>query len=200
MSRAIAPALLTAVALGLAAAGEAKPVETLRYSYYTVSGDTAEAIYRAMLRRGPRVKGAKAYASTSAVTTRESKLQQGSACRIVDYRLRLDFVMKLPRIKNETVLPPDDQRLWKRFSVFLKEHEDTHRRIWLDCAADLERKVRMISAKSCKDVDRKAAQLWDRVSAACDRKHAAFDAAEQRRLMSHPFMKRVYQRAVETPD
>lgn len=192
--------LAMALAGTLSVPGTAKPVETLRYTYYTVSGDTAAEIYRAMLNRGPDVNGAKAYAATSATTTQQGKLLQEKSCSIVEYRLKLDFVVKLPRIRNEKVLPPADRRLWRQFSAFLKEHEDTHRRIWTACATDLEQRVKAIVAKSCKDVDRKAAQLWDRMRAACDRKHTAFDAAEQKRLLAHPFIKRVYRRAAGIPD
>ena len=42
----------------------AKPVQSTRYTFYSVGGDTAEDVYSAMLRKGPRVNGAKAYAAT----------------------------------------------------------------------------------------------------------------------------------------
>jgi predicted secreted Zn-dependent protease len=173
----------------------AKPTETTKYTYYTIGGDTAVEIYNAMMKKGPKVNGAKAYAATSATTTQNGKLSQGSSCRIEDYRLQLDFVIKLPKIRNEKALPAADRKRWQQFSGFLKAHEETHRKIWLDCAADLERQVKSIKARSCDDADRKATQLWDRIRAACNRKHAAFDAAEQKRLMAHPFVKMVYKRS-----
>ena len=62
----LARGLLAMVLAGtLSVPGTAKPVETLRYTYYTVSGDTAAEIYRAMLKKGPDVNGAKAYAATA---------------------------------------------------------------------------------------------------------------------------------------
>lgn len=192
----------TALAISaiLAAAGAcgtagAKPSQNTKYSYYTVSGDTAAEIYNAMIKRGPNVNGAKAYAATSATTTQDGKLLQGASCQIQDYRLKLDFVIKLPRIRNEKVLPAADRQRWQQFSSFLKTHEETHRKIWMDCAADLERQVKNIKAKSCDDADSKATQLWEKIRASCNKKHAAFDAAEQKRLMAHPFVKLVYKRA-----
>ena len=187
-------AAVAASALGLGTAG-AKPVQSTKYSYYTVSGDSAAEIYAAMISRGPKVNGAKAYAATSATTTQDGKLLQGSSCKILDYRLKLDFVIKLPKIRNEKVLPASDRKRWQQFSAFLKTHEETHRQIWLDCATNLERQVKSIHAKSCSDADRKASQLWEKLRAACNKKHAAFDRAEQARLMAHPFVKLVYKKS-----
>lgn len=182
-------------ALSLSAAVLAKPVQTTRYTYYTVSGDSAVEIYDAMIKRGPNVNGAKAYAATSATTTQDGKLLQSSSCQIQDYRLKLSFVIKLPKIKNERVLPASDRKQWQNFSAFLKAHEETHRQIWLGCAEDLERKVKAIKARSCGEADAKATKLWDRMRASCGKKHQAFDKAEQKRLMAHPFVQLVYRRA-----
>lgn len=189
----IAP-FVAAAAIGLAAETAAKPTQKTRYTYYTVSGDSAADIYAAMLRKGPKVNGTKAYAATSATTTQDGKLIQGKSCSIQDYRVKLDFVIKLPKIRNEKLLPPAERKRWQQFSAFLKAHEETHQRIWMDCAADLERQVKAIKARSCDDADRKASQLWERMRQQCSRKHAAFDQAEQKRLLSHPFVKLVYKR------
>lgn len=190
--RVFAAAALAALSAGVV---EAKPSQTTRYTYYTVGGDTAVEIYNSMLRKGPKVNGAKAYAATSATTTQDGKLLQGKSCEVQDYRLKLDFVVKLPKIKNEKVLPAADRSRWQQFSAFLKTHEETHRKIWLDCAADLERQVKSIKAKSCDDADRKATRLWDKLRANCSKKHEAFDASEQKRLLAHPFVKLVYKRS-----
>lgn len=185
-------------ALGLSAAVWAKPVQTTRYTYYTVSGDSAVEIYDAMIKRGPSVNGAKAYAATSATTTQDGKLLQSTSCQIKDYRLKLSFVIKLPKIKNENLLPASDRKQWQNFSAFLKTHEETHRQIWLDCAADLEAKVKAIKARSCSDADAKATKLWNKMRAACGKKQEAFDKAEQRRLMSQPFVQLVYRHATSS--
>ncbi len=176
----------------------AKPLQKTKYTYYTVAGDTAQEIYSAMLRKGPKVNGAKAYAATSATTTQDGKLLQSSSCRIDDYQLKIDFVIKLPRIKNESVLPPKDRSRWQQFSAFLKKHEETHRSIWLGCAADLEAQVKSIKARTCAEADKKATALWEKMRNSCSRKHTAFDAAEQKKLMKHPFVKLVYGRSTQT--
>lgn len=176
----------------------AKPVQNTSYSYYTISGNSAVAIYNAMISRGPRVNGEKAYAATSATTTQDGKLLQASSCQIKDYRLKLDFVIKLPRIANEKVLSTPERGRWHQFQAFLKTHEEHHRTIWLACAADLERQVKAIRVSSCTEADRRATELWNKVRAACGKKHEAFDAAEQKRLMRHPFVQLVYRRATQS--
>lgn len=169
----------------------AKPAYTTKYTYYSISGETAAEIYNAMIRRGPHVNGAQAYASTSATSSQEGKLAQGQSCAISDYRLRIDFVIRLPRIKNENVLTGATRARWQQFSKFLKRHEETHRSIWLDCARDLERQVKAISVADCGVADAKAAKLWEQMRKSCAKKHDAFDAAEQKRLVGHPFVKLV---------
>ena len=98
-----AAAAVTAISWGGLAL--AKPAQSTKYTYYTISGDTAVEIYNSMIRKGPKVNGAKAYAATSATTTQDGKLLQGSSCQVEDYRLKLNFVIKLPKIRNEKVLP-----------------------------------------------------------------------------------------------
>jgi predicted secreted Zn-dependent protease len=168
---------------------DARPVHTTKYVYYSIGGANASAIYSAMLRRGPHVNGEKAYAATSATSSQEGKLVQAKSCIVQDYRLKIDFVIRLPRIKNEAVLPPSDRTRWRQFSQFLKKHEETHRAIWLACAQDLEIKARAIESASCAGADAKAAKLWEQMRKTCGRKHDAFDAAEQKRLLQQPFVK-----------
>lgn len=177
--------------LALLAGAEAKPVQTTKYTYYSIGGASATAIYTNMLRRGPHVNGQKAYAATSATTSQDGKLLQAKNCVVQDYRLKIDFVIRLPQIKNESALPSSDRTRWRQFSQFLKKHEETHRSIWLACAQDLESKARAIVAASCAEADNQAAKLWDQMRRTCSRKHDAFDAAEQKRLMQQPFVKHV---------
>ncbi len=176
----------------------AKPVYTTKYTYYSIGGDTAAEIYNAMIRRGPHVNGARAYASTSATSSQEGKLAQGQICSVQDYRLKIDFVIRLPRIKNEKLLTGATRARWQQFSQFLKKHEETHRSIWLDCARDLEVQVKAISVADCGAADTKAAKLWEQMRKSCARKHDAFDDAEQKRLVRHPFVRQVLNQSSRT--
>jgi predicted secreted Zn-dependent protease len=181
--------------LGLApTAVEAQPEQSTKYVYYAIGGGSASEIYAAMLRRGPHVHGKKAYAASSAATSHNGSLVQAESCVVKNYRLKIDFVIRLPKIANESALPAADRSRWRQFAQFLKRHEETHRSIWLACAQNLETKVRAIKAASCSDVDARIDRLWDQMRQSCDRKHDAFDAAEQRRLLQHPFVRQVLSR------
>lgn len=190
LSGAFALAMMIA---GLGCAGEvsAKPHATTKYTYYPISGNSAVALYNAMIRRGPHVNGSKAYAATSATSSQRGILAQGKSCQIKNYRFSIDFTIRLPRFANEASLPSETRKGWRAFSDFLRRHEETHRSIWLKCGEDLERKIAAVRAKDCKTADRIAAKLWDQMRISCGRKHALFDAAEQKRLLRHPFVRMV---------
>ncbi|MFL5260420.1 MAG: DUF922 domain-containing protein [Hyphomicrobiales bacterium] len=174
-----------------AVSAHAKPQTSTKYQYYSVSGNTALEVYRSMLSRGPRVNGAKAYAATSAQSSQAGFLVQGQSCRIKDYRFKIDFVVKLPKVTNEGRLPPLLRSKWKEFAAFVRKHEDTHRAIWMGCAKDFEARVASMKSGDCDALDARAAQLWSQIRKQCDLKHQAFDAAQQKLLVGHPFIKLV---------
>lgn len=169
----------------------AAPAFTTKYVYYKVSGDSAAGVYVSMLKRGPHVKGEKAYAATSAESSQRGKLELAKSCRITDYQYSIDFTIRLPKLTDEAALSVSARNRWQQFSSFLRKHEETHRAIWMGCANEIEKKVRALRGRTCDEVDRKAQRIRDQVQNACNRKHAAFDAAEQKKLAKHPFVKLV---------
>ena len=168
---------------------EAQPISATTYTYYTISGDSAVELYQSMIRRGPHVNGAKAYASTGFSTLPPSgKLVQGKSCRIVGFRQSLKFVIRLPKFNSAAGLAADTRSRWNAFSSFVRKHEETHRAIWTNCAQGLESKVSAIRAPDCKSAETRALRLWADMRQSCQRRHDAFDAAEQKRLVRHPFV------------
>jgi predicted secreted Zn-dependent protease len=170
----------------------AEPTQSTKYKYYSVSGDTPGDIYLAMVRRGPDVNGVNAYASTLATTSQSGRLMLGKSCRIDGYKVKIDFVINLPRLSKEGALNGSTKAQWNRFKSFLKVHEETHRSIWLGCARSLEARIASLSSPSCTALDKQANKLFATMRADCQKKHAAFDAAEQKRLLKHPFVKLVF--------
>lgn len=193
-----AGAVLAAAMMAWCGAAEARPQATTKYSYYTISGRNAVDLYNAMIRRGPHVNGSKAYASTSAASSQQGLLEQGKSCRIKNYTFSIDFTIRLPKFANEKALPAETRSRWQAFSSFLRQHEETHRSIWLKCGEELEEKISAIRAKNCTAADKQASALWDQMRATCGKRHAAFDAAEQKRLMKHPFVKLVLKSAAKS--
>jgi predicted secreted Zn-dependent protease len=184
-----AGAVATALFLLLFPSASAKPVTTTKYEYYTVSGRTATDVYNAMLQRGPHVNGDKAYAATAATTSQEGKLASGSMCTVQNYRVRIDFTIKLPKLAKPDALKGQARANWDSFAAFLKKHEETHREIWVGCAERLEAQIAAIRVKDCGEADAKANRLWDEMRTSCALKHDAFDTAEQKRLLKQPFVR-----------
>ncbi len=186
--------LVVTSAVCAASAAHAKPVHSTQYTYYGISGNTPAAIYSSLIRRGPNVEGVKAYASTTATSSQAGQMSQGKMCEIKNYKFKIDFNIKLPKLQNEAALTGATKTEWRNFSRFLKVHEETHRRIWLSCAAALEANVRSIRAPTCREADARATQLWNQMKSSCGKKQVAFDAQQQRALLRQPFVRLVLRR------
>lgn len=187
-----------AAAVCAASGTQAKPIHSTQYTYYGISGNTPAAIYSSLIRRGPNVEGVKAYASTTAVSSQAGQMRQGKMCEIKNYRFKIDFTIKLPKLQDEAALTGSTRSEWRNFSRFLKTHEETHRSIWLSCASALEANVKTIRAPTCKEADARATQLWSQMKATCGKKQVAFDAQQQRALMRQPFVQLVLKRGGTT--
>ncbi|MFO0994210.1 MAG: DUF922 domain-containing protein [Hyphomicrobiales bacterium] len=183
------------IAVALVAGGSvavmAKPNATTQYKYYPVSGDSAVELYIAMMKRGPHVNGDQAYASTTATQTLDGRFVRASSCRLHDMNLSFQFTIRLPKLSSTKGLSQTTRDRWQAFSQFLRKHEETHRAIWLACAADFEKRAMAVKASTCEQADAEIARLADQTRIACNKKHDAFDAAEQKRVAKHPFVKLV---------
>ncbi len=177
--------------LGLVDSAVAKTKTYTTYKYYTITGDTPAEIYAAMIKRGPDVNGVNAYASTLATSSQSGRLLQGKSCKVQDYSFNINFVINLPKLRNEAALTGQTKAKYTQFKSFLKTHEETHRSIWMGCAQELETKMATLRTKSCKTMDKQAAKMWQVVRKSCDLKHKAWDKAEQKKLLVHPFVQLV---------
>jgi predicted secreted Zn-dependent protease len=185
---------IATAALGAIGTAGAKPLQSSKYVYYNISGNTPAGIYSSLISRGPNVDGVKAYASTTAVSSQSGQMVQAKSCTVQNYKFKIDFTIKLPKLANEGALKGTTAREWRNFSAFLRRHEETHRSIWLACASDLEAKVKSIRGRTCRDADAKATALWNQMKSSCGRKQVAFDGQQQRALLRQPFVQLVMKR------
>jgi predicted secreted Zn-dependent protease len=145
-----------------------------------------------MLRRGPHVGGAKAYASTRMEPSISAQTVQGAnSCRIGQFKINMTFNIQLPQLRKSANIDPTLRKSFNRFYEFARKHEETHRAIWLKCAAEAEAKVTRVVAKTCSDAEAQGLKIVEDVASECDARHLAFDASEQKRLVNHPFIKQV---------
>jgi predicted secreted Zn-dependent protease len=170
----------------------ARPANDTAYEYYSVAGKSAAEIHNNMIRRGPHLSGKNAYALTTMKSAQTGKLIQGKTCRVSDYNVNMSFKMRLPRLRDGVKLSGAERGRWNAFAAFVRRHEETHRAIWLGCAKEMERRVRAISAKSCGAWEAAEKKIVAAVVSSCNAKHQAFDAAEQRSLARHPFVRAAF--------
>ncbi len=166
----------------------AKPAVKTKYTYYTISGTSARNLYQQMISRGPHVSGDRALAATRAETRQSGDFVMRKSCRVKNYKIGINFTIKLPKVANERKLPKRLRRDWRKFYKFVRSHELQHKAIWIGCARQVERKVRAIRASTCRSADSQANKIFRAVAKACEAKHDAFDRAEQKRLARHPLV------------
>ncbi|MGH6874245.1 MAG: DUF922 domain-containing protein [Aestuariivirgaceae bacterium] len=185
-----AAAVMAATLIYLHCSAAAKPLTN--YVHYLIVGSSAEGLYKSMINNGPLVGGGKAYASTrmdpkvtaTTVATRDS-------CRIDKFQLDMTFTIRLPQLKDASVLDSSSRANFDRFYEFAKKHEEGHRSIWLACAAEAEALAVEVTAKTCSEAEAEALAIVDEVAKRCDLKHATFDTGEKAKLFNHPFIKQV---------
>ena len=192
LSRSVVGWLVASMLVTFATAAEpalAKPIVRIRYQYFTVSGMDASALHQSLVQKGPTVNGDKAYAATEVAGGQDGSLAPGAAgCRIANYRMKLDFTMRLPKLRPGVTLSPGLRSRWQSFEGFVRQHEGVHRDIWVGCATKVEQAVRAISARNCEAAQAMATGILNQMWKECAKKHDAFDAAQRHPLMRQPFI------------
>ena len=108
----------------------AKWKATEKVKHYSITGSTGRALYVAIGKKGPRLKGGR---QTIAHTTfdlkwrrnyKPVKLGNGKACRLVSAKPFFTIIYTLPRVVSK--MPPYMEREWKIFYAGIAEHEKVH--------------------------------------------------------------------------
>jgi predicted secreted Zn-dependent protease len=158
-----------------------------KYTGYSIAGTSALELLRAMDRLGPKSGGASGYAVTYLNEVPSGRtIRTAHSCAVPDYDYH--FTIKLPHLRNAQGLSGKTGTAWANFLRFVKVHEETHRTIWMACIAEYSRAVKNTGGTNCASVNSAAASLWQKMRAACLRTHAAFDAAERKRLLRLPLV------------
>jgi predicted secreted Zn-dependent protease len=167
----------------------ARPIANTHYAYYSVSGMSAQSLHQSLVVHGPLVNGYRAYAATEMTSQQDgSLLQSGAGCQVRNYKMRLTFTVRLPRLKSGTPMTPDLRARWASFDRFVRAHEAVHRSIWMSCASEAEARVRAIRTGSCEAAQALATGIINETWTQCAKRHDAFDAAQRSPLMRQPFI------------
>lgn len=185
-SLAVAAAVLFDAGNMLCAEGRHTTIER----QYRVRGTTAADVAAHMRARpfrgdyGPAIGNIRPrYTPVVRTSTRDGR------CRIEHFRLDVTFTMTLPHAVQRQAFDRKTERVWRGLLRFVRQHELTHRKIYLSCAGRAERAVAKLAAPNCFQLNRDIRNLLRAQDKLCEARHLAFDRRELLRLTNHPFFK-----------
>jgi predicted secreted Zn-dependent protease len=165
----------------------AQPTSHTTYSYFPVQGSSLPELHGNMVRSGPTANGVRGYGTTAATMGKQMSV---SACMMKGgYHFDVQFLIKLPKATNTAALSAGERGMWNRFAQFVKRHEETHRSIWMGCAAEFDRLLQASGGQDCPTRQARAMALWAEMMKVCRPKQVAFDQAQQGLLKRNPFIK-----------
>jgi predicted secreted Zn-dependent protease len=172
-------------------AADARPKVKTKTQHYRVDGSDAAAIVSSMMKQHRLLGGHGRVGRTKMKRRIEWEFTESKkSCRVKRHTIRLDFTTQLPRHRSEKRLRRSLRKDWRAFAKHVKWHEGQHRKIWLSCARRAEKKVNRARARTCGQLLTKLERIYKQSNAACDKRHARFDAKETRRLGRHPLIRR----------
>lgn len=187
MSAALARSLvLPALLFLLMSSGpsHADPAITKTYSYFSISGRTAEDLDSELARRGPqtgsagfRHPGATEIKFGGDITYHESE----GSCTVGDVNVTLKTKIILPRWKNRRRAETGLALIWDTLAADIKRHEERHAEIARQHARDLEKALLALpSARNCAILEREVGMVSRRIIDEHDRDQLRFDMVEAR--------------------
>ena len=188
--------LLMALLAGMPQAAWAQ-LNTMRVErYYTIAGSDDRTLLTDMRRHGPRVGGQPALASTRMEARYTARLHRTAGrCQVRNFRLRVRFIVMLPRLRRPRLLQASTRQRWPGFLARLKRHEARHIAIWTDCLKQADRKLRRMRGATCSGLKRQMENTYRRIMRACNRRHDAFDRREHHVSRTLPFIRAAIRQA-----
>jgi predicted secreted Zn-dependent protease len=172
---------------------QAKISQNTSYSYFKISGQSAQQIYKSLLAHAKGPGGHDAYATTSTRIIQNGQYTGGKSCRVKSYNTFLTFKINLPKLAASNA-HASVKGSWQNFAGVLKRHEEHHRTLWMSCATQFNTAVLALSNSNCSTLKRKFDSLWKKAQANCRKQNDAFDKAEQAQFLRQPFIQLVLSR------
>ncbi len=121
----------------------------LEQSHYDITGESAAELHRAMLAKGPKLRGWPLYALTEfEVRWRLSEVRARGSCRPTA-SVQLTVRMLLPRWHPTDNIPSGLHEDWQRFEAALRTHEAGHRDLGVQAAREIGRSLRSGAHLQC---------------------------------------------------
>ncbi len=158
---------------------------------YKVYGNNASELVSYMLRRPMRGDFGSAIASISTRYKLKIKTDRtADQCRMRSMLQDIKFKITLPHAARERRLSSKDKLAFRDLRAFSRIHEETHRQIYLECAAEFEQKALRLRAGTCQALGVKLQRLQERHFEKCNRRHDEFDRRDSKRIFSQELFQR----------
>jgi predicted secreted Zn-dependent protease len=154
--------LLTLLQLMLLPTARAVPELRLNNVFYTVTGDTVEALWADVLARTPVAKNGKKHVAYTRweVNWRFWWQDNGENCDINKVNTQLDVTYTLPRLESAATTPENVAERWNRYYAALFEHEQGHKDLGLQAAQEIEQQISNMGARTdCAMLERDANRI-----------------------------------------
>lgn len=179
--------------IGIAQAGQVKVKSNTKF--YTISGKSAFEFAASMSRRGPysRQHRQRAWATAARdLTYQLSRKKTRYGCRVTDADVSLKVTYTMPKLRRTRGISTRELQKWRKMYKLLDVHEKRHGQLYKAFASKLHRELRKLkTAKTCRQLDRKAAKLVAKLADQDSDRNDRFDARDGR---NYRRMTRLYKR------
>lgn len=170
--------------LGAALSGPAQAeVQTdIRYKGYAVYGQTAQAIWRDIGRKGPHQPENGLYAQAEAEIRFGWNVAFASsqgACRVKSAAVKVDVSILLPNWADQTRGSEALRAAWKSYIAKVRRHEDHHKDIALAAAHQIDKAIMAAPThRSCRSLERYIKAKTDKILQRERAQQAHFDRTD----------------------
>ncbi|KAB2868692.1 MAG: DUF922 domain-containing protein [Bauldia sp.] len=165
----------------LPAAADVRTTTTTRS--YSVGGSTASALVSYMRSRPLQGDYGNAVANIHPTYSLRVATAAGKGgCRASNVTLSIHFRLTLPTARSTSSMAASTRSAWNSFAAYARRHEDTHKRIYVQCGNNFVAKARRITASSCAAVQASIRRLLESEKRICETKQRAYDRAERSRV------------------
>jgi len=128
----------------------AQIAQKIKVKHYKIGGKTAADLIKGMYQSGEK-RGGQVLLASLATKIHHTLNFPPNSCRNGKMRFSARFLMKLPEPRHQRVLSKQTARTFNLFYDYLKKHEETHRRINVQCLSRLQSETDKVFAgvKSC---------------------------------------------------
>lgn len=182
-----AAALVAVAAFGISELSAVAEVRTTTATRtYTVGGSTASALVSSM--RSGGIHGTAVASINPNYSLNLSTGMAGSTCRASAVTLNVRFSQTLPTARTSN-MASGTRSAWNSFAAYARQHEATHKRIYIQCANNFVAKAKKMTAGNCMALQASIRRMLETDKRTCEARQRAYDRAERGRIANLSLLK-----------